>query len=70
MNRRDNPSRHAVMKDTASPMKTRPSDAGTAVPALLPTSRNRHGAITDTLAKWHSYKAWAARIHSHWKEDE
>ena len=30
----------------------------------------RHGAITDHLSKWHSYKAWAENIRSNWEENK
>lgn len=28
----------------------------------------RHGAITNTLYNWHSYKNWAEKIRGSWEE--
>jgi hypothetical protein len=43
--------------------------SSSAAPTPVKEARhNRHGAITNTLSKWHNYKAWMAYIRSHWEE--
>ena len=41
-------------------------DAGAAVPLYKPGGR--HGAITNNLYNWHSYKNWAEKIRGSWDE--
>ena len=50
------------------------SDATASVPAaknLLKRNERaggRHGAITNTLYSWHSYKSWADKMRSSWDD--
>jgi len=41
---------------------------GTVVPRDLYKTGGRHGAITNTLYNWHSYKNWAEKIRGSWEE--
>jgi hypothetical protein len=41
---------------------------GTVVPRDLFKTGGRHGAITNTLYNWHSYKNWAEKIRGSWEE--
>jgi hypothetical protein len=41
---------------------------GAAVPRELYKSGGRHGAITNNLYNWHSYKNWAEKIRGSWDE--
>jgi hypothetical protein len=42
--------------------------AGTVAPRDLYKTGGRHGAITNTLYNWHSYKNWAEKIRGSWEE--
>jgi hypothetical protein len=39
-----------------------------AAPRDLYKTGGRHGAITNTLYNWHSYKSWAEKIRGSWEE--
>jgi hypothetical protein len=41
---------------------------GTVVPRDVYKTGGRHGAITNTLYNWHSYKNWAEKIRGSWEE--
>jgi hypothetical protein len=41
---------------------------GAVVPRDLFKTGGRHGAITNTLYNWHSYKNWAEKIRGSWEE--
>jgi len=41
---------------------------GTVVPRDIYKTGGRHGAITNTLYNWHSYKNWAEKIRGSWEE--
>jgi len=39
-----------------------------AAPRALYKTGGRHGAITNNLYNWHSYKNWAEKIRGSWDE--
>ena len=41
---------------------------GAAVPRDTYKSGGRHGAITNNLYNWHSYKNWAEKIRGSWED--
>jgi hypothetical protein len=41
---------------------------GAVVPRDLYKTGGRHGAITNNLYNWHSYKNWAEKIRGSWDE--
>jgi hypothetical protein len=41
---------------------------GVAAPRDLYKPGGRHGAITNTLYNWHSYKNWAEKIRGSWED--
>jgi hypothetical protein len=70
MNPTDNPSRpnetkHRVLGETTPAIKP----AASGGPAGRAT-RSRHGAITDTLSKWHDYKSWERIVRSQWDTEK
>jgi hypothetical protein len=42
--------------------------SGAVVPRDLYKAGGRHGAITNNLYNWHSYKNWAEKIRGSWDE--
>jgi hypothetical protein len=47
------------------------SEPGALKPGAAPRdfkTGGRHGAITNTLYNWHSYKNWAEKIRGSWEE--
>lgn len=50
------------------PLKPGPLKPGPVAPRDLYKSGGRHGAITNTLYNWHSYKNWAEKIRGSWDE--
>ncbi|MEA3197881.1 MAG: hypothetical protein QOF32_1933 [Gammaproteobacteria bacterium] len=42
--------------------------AGAIAPRDLYKTGGRHGAITNNLYNWHSYKNWAEKIRGSWDE--
>jgi hypothetical protein len=42
--------------------------AGAVAPRELYKTGGRHGAITNNLYNWHSYKNWAEKIRGSWDE--
>jgi hypothetical protein len=47
--------------------RTEPGKPG-AAPRELSKTGGRHGAITNTLYNWHSYKNWAEKIRGSWED--
>ncbi len=41
---------------------------GVAAPRDIYKTGGRHGAITNNLYNWHSYKNWAEKIRGSWEE--
>ena len=41
---------------------------GAVAPRDLYKTGGRHGAITNNLYNWHSYKNWAEKIRGSWEE--
>ena len=41
---------------------------GVAAPRDIYKSGGRHGAITNNLYNWHSYKNWAEKIRGSWED--
>jgi hypothetical protein len=48
--------------------RTPRAEPGVAVPRDLYKTGGRHGAITNNLYNWHSYKNWAEKIRGSWDE--
>jgi hypothetical protein len=52
--------------------RTPRNDAGSPKPGSAPRESfktgGRHGAITNSLYNWHSYKNWAEKIRGSWEE--
>jgi len=44
------------------------AEPGAVAPRDLYKTGGRHGAITNTLYNWHSYKNWAEKIRGSWDE--
>jgi hypothetical protein len=44
------------------------TEPGVAVPRDIYKTGGRHGAITNNLYNWHSYKNWAEKIRGSWDE--
>ncbi len=42
--------------------------SGAVAPRDLYKTGGRHGAITNNLYNWHSYKNWAEKIRGSWEE--
>jgi len=42
--------------------------SGAVAPRDLYKSGGRHGAITNNLYNWHSYKNWAEKIKGSWED--
>jgi hypothetical protein len=50
--------------------RSRNDPSGKAAPASreLYKTGGRHGAITNNLYNWHSYKNWAEKVRGSWEE--
>ena len=63
-----NPTRYSGV-DRRTP-RTEPGilKPGAAVPRDAFKTGGRHGAITNNLYNWHSYKNWAEKIRGSWED--
>lgn len=63
-----NPTRYSGV-DRRTP-RTEPGalKAGAVAPRDIYKTGGRHGAITNNLYNWHSYKNWAEKIRGSWEE--
>jgi hypothetical protein len=58
-------------RSPTEPQRTAPrSWVGRPQPSTPTTGNSRHAAITKRLANFPSYKSWAEKAKSNWREDE
>jgi hypothetical protein len=63
-----NPTRYSGLDRRAPRTEPGLAKPGAAVPRDVYKSGGRHGAITNNLYNWHSYKNWAEKIRGSWDE--
>ena len=63
-----NPTRYSGADRRAPRAEPGALKPGAAAPLEHFKTGGRHGAITNTLYNWHSYKNWAEKIRGSWDE--
>ena len=62
------PTRYSGVDRRASRTEPGILKPGAVAPRGLYKTGGRHGAITNNLYNWHSYKNWAEKIRGSWEE--
>ena len=63
-----NPTRYSGVDRRVSRTEAAALKPGAAAPRDLYKTGGRHGAITNNLYNWHSYKNWAEKVRGSWDE--